>query len=224
MGIIFGFLSLICLILLLAKAVTRKLSLTKANRFLFRLHKPLSVLFLLFIILHLIFVFPVLKERALFLTLSGLVLFALAILITLLCHTMKQPKMRLSWHRILSACLFVFAVIHLVVYTIDFNHYQTDIKNIEISEPDLSNVSDGVYTGSCNVGYIYAKVNVTVKNGSIENIDLVEHRNERGTPAEAIIPDIIDNQKIDVDAVSGATNSSKVIKKAVENALASQDK
>lgn len=224
MGIIFGFLSLICLILLLAKAVTRKLSLTKANRFLFRLHKPLSVLFLLFIILHLIFVFPVLKERALFLTLSGLVLFALAILITVLCHTMKQPKMRLSWHRILSACLFVFAVIHLVVYTIDFNHYQTDIKNIEISEPDLSNVSDGVYTGSCNVGYIYAKVNVTVKNGSIENIDLVEHRNERGTPAEAIIPDIIDNQKIDVDAVSGATNSSKVIKKAVENALASPTK
>lgn len=224
MGIIFGFLSLICLILLLAKAVTRKLSLTKANRFLFRLHKPLSVLFLLFIILHLIFVFPVLKERALFLTLSGLVLFALAILITLLCHTMKQPKIRLFWHRILSACLFAFAVIHLVVYTIDFNHYQTDIKNIEISEPDLSNVSDGVYTGSCNVGYIYAKVNVTVKNGSIENIDLVEHRNERGTPAEAIIPDIIDNQKIDVDAVSGATNSSKVIKKAVENALVSQDK
>lgn len=224
MGIIFGFLSLICLILLLAKAVTRKLSLTKANRFLFRLHKPLSVLFLLFIILHLIFVFPVLKERALFLTLSGLVLFALAILITLLCHTMKQPKIRLFWHRILSACLFAFAVIHLVVYTIDFNHYQTDIKNIEISEPDLSNVSDGVYTGSCNVGYIYAKVNVTVKNGSIENIDLVEHRNERGTPAEAIIPDIIDNQKIDVDAVSGATNSSKVIKKAVENALASPTK
>lgn len=224
MGIIFGFLSLIFLILLLAKAVTRKLSLTKANRFLFRLHKPLSVLFLLFIILHLIFVFPVLKERALFLTLSGLVLFALAILITLLCHTMKQPKIRLFWHRILSACLFAFAVIHLVVYTIDFNHYQTDIKNIEISEPDLSNVSDGVYTGSCNVGYIYAKVNVTVKNGSIESIDLVEHRNERGTPAEAIIPDIIDNQKIDVDAVSGATNSSKVIKKAVENALASPTK
>lgn len=224
MGIIFGFLSLICLILLLAKAVTRKLSLTKANRFLFRLHKPLSVLFLLFIILHLIFVFPVLKERALFLTLSGLVLFALAILITLLCHTMKQPKIRLFWHRILSACLFAFAVIHLVVYTIDFNHYQTDIKNIEISEPDLSNVSDGVYTGSCNVGYIYAKVNVTVKNGSIESIDLVEHRNERGTPAEAIIPDIIDNQKIDVDAVSGATNSSKVIKKAVENALDSPTK
>ena len=30
---------------------------------------------------------------------------------------------------------------------------------------------------------------------------------------------IIEEQKIDVDAVSGATNSSTVIKKAVENAL-----
>lgn len=224
MGIILGFLSLICLILLLAKAVTRKLSLTKANRFLFRLHKPLSVLFLLFIILHLIFVFPVLKGRALFVTLSGLCMCIIAILIILLCHTIKQPKIRLFLHRILSVGLFVFAVIHIVIYNIDFNHYQTEIKNISIAEPDLSNVSDGVYTGSCNVGYIYAKVNVTVKNGSIENIDLVEHRNERGTPAEAILPNIIDNQKIDVEAVSGATNSSKVIKKAVENALTSQDK
>lgn len=37
--------------------------------------------------------------------------------------------------------------------------------------------------------------------------------------AETIIDKIIDEQKIDVDAVSGATNSSTVIKKAVENAL-----
>ena len=39
--------------------------------------------------------------------------------------------------------------------------------------------------------------------------------------AETVINEIVDEQRIDVDAVSGATNSSIVIKKAVENALKS---
>ena len=36
-----------------------------------------------------------------------------------------------------------------------------------------------------------------------------------------VINEIVDEQRINVDAVSGATNSSIVIKKAVENALKS---
>lgn len=40
-----------------------------------------------------------------------------------------------------------------------------------------------------------------------------------GKPAEAIVEDIVENQSIEVDAVSGATNSSRVIMKACENAL-----
>jgi uncharacterized protein with FMN-binding domain len=51
------------------------------------------------------------------------------------------------------------------------------------------------------------------------NIVIWEHRNERGEPAERIANDIIVRQEINVDAVSGATNSSSVIKKAVENAF-----
>lgn len=39
------------------------------------------------------------------------------------------------------------------------------------------------------------------------------------TSAEKIIDKIVGEQKIDVDGISGATNSSNVIKKAVENAL-----
>ena len=60
---------------------------------------------------------------------------------------------------------------------------------------------------------------MTVEDGRIDNIELLEHRNERGKNAEGIIPRIIEAQKVDVEAVSGATNSSTVIKKAVEKAL-----
>jgi len=44
-------------------------------------------------------------------------------------------------------------------------------------------------------------------------------KNGRGKPAEAVLDNIIKEQKIKVDAVSGATNSSIVLEKAVENAL-----
>ena len=67
--------------------------------------------------------------------------------------------------------------------------------------------------------FVYAKVEVTVQNGVITNIDILEHKNGRGSSAEVVVDRIVEEQKIEVDAVSGATNSSTVIKKAVENAL-----
>ena len=84
---------------------------------------------------------------------------------------------------------------------------------------DTSNVKDGTYDGEYDAGYIYAKVEVTVSNGEILGIRILEHENERGTPAETIINRIIEQQNTKVDAVSSATNSSLVIEKAVENAL-----
>ncbi len=69
------------------------------------------------------------------------------------------------------------------------------------------------------MGYIYAKAEVKIKDGVIVSINLLEHRNERGKRAEKIINNIISEQRIDTDAISGATNSSNVIKKAVENAI-----
>ena len=38
----------------------------------------------------------------------------------------------------------------------------------------------GVYIGEYDVNFIYAKVEVTVQNGEITNINILEHRNERG--------------------------------------------
>lgn len=83
-------------------------------------------------------------------------------------------------------------------------------------------MADGAYIGEYDAGYIYAKVQVTVKSEKIDHIDLLEHRNEHGKPAEKIISSITEKQSLQVDAVSGATNSSKVIKAAVQNALLHQ--
>lgn len=48
---------------------------------------------------------------------------------------------------------------------------------------------------------------------------MLEHQNGLGKKAGIINKSVIDNQTLKVDSVSGATVSSKVILKAIENAL-----
>ena len=60
---------------------------------------------------------------------------------------------------------------------------------------------------------------IAIEEICLSDIHILEHENERGQAAEVIIDKIVSEQRIDVDAVSGATNSSTVLKKAVESAL-----
>lgn len=115
---------------------------------------------------------------------------------------------------ILMICLLVLAA-----YLYNVKQYKDQVKDMSVKELNLKSIPDGTYIGECDVDFIYAKVRVTISAGEISKIELLKHKNERGLPAESIINNMVEEQKIDVDAVSGATNSSKVIKKAVENAL-----
>ena len=109
-----------------------------------------------------------------------------------------------------------------ILYLKSVADYRQAVRETTFEDIHISEIPDGVYVGEYDVDFIYAKVEVTVQNGEITNINILEHRHERGKTAEVITDSIIDEQKIDVDAISGATNSSTVIKKAVENALKSR--
>jgi uncharacterized protein with FMN-binding domain len=91
--------------------------------------------------------------------------------------------------------------------------------NFVIVTPDLHKVKDGSYIGEYRSGPVRVKANVLVKNGAITEVKILEHINGRGGKAEAITDSIIEEQSLGVDAISGATLSSKVILKAVEIAL-----
>lgn len=95
----------------------------------------------------------------------------------------------------------------------------TDLKSIQISGVDLSTLKDGIYTGSFSAFPVEAEVKVTIKNHRIENIEIARHVTGRGKGAEIIASKVIEAQSLQVDTISGATYSSKVILKAVENAL-----
>ena len=92
-------------------------------------------------------------------------------------------------------------------------------NSISVSSPNMENVENGTYIGEYSCTPVHAKVEVTVKNHKFANITILEHDNGLGSSAESITEDIVKNQSLDVDTVSGATVSSKCILKAVETAI-----
>ncbi len=118
---------------------------------------------------------------------------------------------------IISLCVVGICLYGVYLYKI--HKYKNEVKKIQIAEVKLEDIPDGEYDGTCDVGIIKASVNVRVKNHEIEDIKLVEHINGKGKKGEAVIEEVIKKQSLKVDTISGATNSSKVILKAIENAF-----
>ena len=124
--------------------------------------------------------------------------------------------MRMSKKKVALFAVMLLLLIDLVwgiIYLKSVADYKQAVKETTFEDINISDIPDGVYVGEYDVDFIYAKVEVTVQNGEITNINILEHRHERGKTAEVITDSIVDEQKIDVDAISGATNSSTVIKK-----------
>ncbi len=85
------------------------------------------------------------------------------------------------------------------------------------------NYKDGVYTGTGKGNNGDITVEVTVEGGNIVSVALTEHGETEGIYEAAeknVVESIIKTQSAEVDAVSGATNTSKGIMEAVKAALA----
>lgn len=124
---------------------------------------------------------------------------------------------------VLSAVILIFlaALICGLFYLKKVTDYKRKVQETVFQNIDISTIHDGSYIGEYDAGFVYAKVEVTVRAGKMTAVRILEHKQERGKAAESIVNEMLDQQKTDVAAVSGATNSSIVIKKAVENALMS---
>ena len=82
-------------------------------------------------------------------------------------------------------------------------------------------LADGVYEGEYKSFPNAAKVRVKVARGRISDVEILSHfASGIGHKADDVIPGrIVEEQSTAVDAVTGATNSSRVIMNAVEIAL-----
>jgi len=145
-------------------------------------------------------------------------------------------KIRVSWSKLnLRRGLFIMKKKHVILLTVFIvilvivlamtvisKKIESNLDQLVVAtipDIDLTKLDDGVYTGSYQVFPISVKVKVTLSNHTITEIVLVKHVNGQGKAAEVIIDKVVSAQSLDVDNIAGATYSSRVILKAIENAL-----
>ena len=94
------------------------------------------------------------------------------------------------------------------------------VRSLPIAHVDLSQVGDGAYTGQYGYAGFTYEVQVTVSGHRITGVELLHNRTtKQAKMAAGVAARVVDQQRNDVDAVSGATTTSKAILKAIENAL-----
>ncbi len=123
----------------------------------------------------------------------------------------------------LSLIIISVIIIMVLVGVIVFKSFSDKIvkEAIELEDVsiDISQVANGTYEGHSEMGPVIVDVKVTVKDGVIMDVEIINHQNGLGQPANVIVKDMVDRNTYDVDAVSGATVSSEIIMNAVSNAL-----
>ena len=139
--------------------------------------------------------------------------------------------MREFWMRLMSVVVIVGlilgynSVLEARAKDEEIAKLNAKIENTEsLEDEDSKNGSykDGTYTGEADGFGGTVAVEVTVKDGKIEAIEVTSAEKEDSAylaMAEDIIPKIIEAQSAEVDTISGATFSSTGIKNAAEQAL-----
>lgn len=215
-----GYICAALAIMLLLLWPLKRLKNDKLKLLFLKVHKAIGIASIGMIVIHITMTYQVWRQRAFPVLASGIIL--TLFLVLMLCIYIGRSHIKKKWlqlHHIGALLILIFLILHIVTYFFDLGKYQQNIKSIKISGMEAAGIEDGTYIGDCNAGYIYAKTEVTVKDQRIIKIRLLEHRNERGQRAESVLDRICEEQSTKVDTVTGATNSSKVILKAVENAL-----
>ena len=121
--------------------------------------------------------------------------------------------------KIMPGVAVVFVLLIVTVCSVVVTRMSSQVKAFDTTPVDVSKVADGVYEGYSEPDLVKVGVRVTVAEGKIADIEILKHECGKGKPAEDMLPDMIKENSVEVDAISEATYSSAVIKDAIRKAL-----
>ena len=106
-----------------------------------------------------------------------------------------------------------------VIFKIRYDRMVRVFREEEVGTVDLQQIEDGVYPGNFGDFLVSVTLDVTISDNRITYIEIVEQHCGPGYNAEETVDRILEAQSPYVDAVSGATGSSRCIMIAVYKAL-----
>lgn len=120
-----------------------------------------------------------------------------------------------------ALALTVIAVTIFIVVIYPKIREQTNVRHMTINDVELKKIKDGTFNGDFTYGDFTYEVEVTVQGHKIEQINVLKNRGESeyAKKAEGVVETVIKSQSLKVDAVTGATTTSKALLKAIERAL-----
>lgn len=126
-----------------------------------------------------------------------------------------KPKVK---KRLIILGLFILLIAILI--TIACISSTNKANKVQINNIDLSSLADGEYQGSYTISPVTVKVSVAIHNHQITEIKILKHDYLLGKKAEILTEEVISKQTLqNIEAISGATVSSKALLKAIEVAL-----
>jgi uncharacterized protein with FMN-binding domain len=126
---------------------------------------------------------------------------------------------------IMNTLIIVIVSVTVTIGT-SFGLYKAAEKNmkhvhgLEIPSVDISDLNDSVYNGSYSYLFMPYRVAVAIEEKQIKKIEVTKnYKRKWAKMAEGVIPRVLEAQNTNVDAVSGATTTSKALLMAIYNAL-----
>lgn len=124
-----------------------------------------------------------------------------------------------KWIGILACILLIIAF-----YFISLKRQRiSELSRIPFKNTQIETVADGTYEGKCSTSFMHVVVQVTVANGKLEKIDLIESKGFKGKDAEQILSDMVKENKILVSPIKNEELYCIVFYAAVDNALQQQN-
>lgn len=219
-------LSLIMIVLLIPLTLTSFMVIRKKmNPKKWKSLQRLSYLFYGLLFIHISMIFSISIAKGHRSTLFDLTVYAIIYIAYLICRAKKYEKQRI----LCILFMVIICALYIPIAVMGFKGSKTQEENVATEENVSTKASsdasykDGTYEGSATGYSGQMTVSVTVSGGKITEINIVDTGDDEEylIDAKDVIPQIIEKQSTEVDAVSGATHSSKGIINAVAKALES---
>ena len=116
--------------------------------------------------------------------------------------------------------IFCCILLMIAFYFISLKRQRiNELSELSFKNTQIESVADGSYIGKCSTSFMHVEVEVFVKGGKLQKIDLLNSKGFKGKDAEKILNRMVEENKILVEPIKHEELYCIVFYVAVDNAV-----